>query len=149
MFYVLHNIAVDKSVGESITEDINTVSGKFIICVKVMSLHHCIYIYIGKCDASKIFRVHSADLCDIIVDANPHRIVNKLVAAGLLPQDIAEDVKSTTDVYDKADKIMGKLRRQITDDEHPIELLKKICDFLLEQTDKTLKEIGTKMMSQL
>ena len=44
---------------------------------------------------------------------------------------------------------MEKLQRQIDDDEHPIELLKKICNFLLEQTDKTLKEIGTKMMSQL
>ena len=83
------------------------------------------------------------------MDANPHRMVNKLVSADLLPQDIAEDVKSTTDVYDKADKVVGKLQRLIDDDEHPIELLKKICDFLLEQTDKTLKEIGTKMISQL
>ena len=112
-----------------------------------MSLHYCIYI--GKCDASKIFRIHSADLCDIIVDANPHRIVNRLVAADLLPTGAKEDVKSTTDVYDKADKIVEKLQSQINDDEHSIELLKKICDFLLEQTDKTLKDIGTKMMSQL
>ena len=83
------------------------------------------------------------------MDANPHRMVNKLVSADLLPQDIAEDVKSTTDAYDTADKVVGKLQRLIDDDEHPIELLKKICDFLLEQTDKTLKEIGTKMISQL
>ena len=41
------------------------------------------------------------------------------------------------------------MRRLIDVDEHPIELLKKICYFLLEQTDKTLKEIGAKMMSQL
>ena len=83
------------------------------------------------------------------MDANPHRIVNKLVSADLLPTCAKEDVKSTTDVYDKADNIVENLQRQIDDDEHPIELLKKICDFLLEQTDKTLKEIGTKMMSQL
>ena len=83
------------------------------------------------------------------MDANPHRIVNRLISAGLLPQDIAEDVKSTTDVYDKGDKIVWRLQTLIDDDEHPIDLLKKICDFLLEQTDKTLKEIGTKMMSQL
>ena len=82
------------------------------------------------------------------MDANPHRIVNKLVSADLLPTCAKEDVKSTTDVYDKADKIVEKLQRQINDDEHPIDLL-KICNFLLEQTDKTLKEIGTKMMSQL
>ena len=82
------------------------------------------------------------------MDANPHRIVNRLVSADLLPQDIAEDVKSTTDVYEKTDKIVERLQSQIEDDEHPIELL-NICDFLLEQTDKTLKDIGTKMMSQL
>ena len=110
------------------------------------------YIFItstGKCDPSEVFEVHSADLCDILVNANPHRMVNKLVAAKLLPSSIKEDVKTTTDEYDKADKIVERLQRQIDDDEHPIKLLKKICDFLLEQTDKTLKEIGTKMMSQL
>ena len=51
-------------------------------------------------------------------------------------------------LYDKADKIVGRLQRLIDDDEQPIELLKKICDFLSEQTDKTLKEIGTNMMTQ-
>ena len=66
-----------------------------------------------------------------------------------MSQDIAEDVKSTTDVYDKADKIVGKLQRLIDDDEHPVELLKKIIEFLLEQTDNNLKDIGNKMMSQL
>ena len=76
-------------------------------------------------------------------------MVNRLVSAELLPPDISEVVKTTTDVYDKADKIVVKLQRLIDDDEHPIELLRKICDFLLEQTDKTLKEMGTKMMSQL
>ena len=76
-------------------------------------------------------------------------MVNRLVSAELLPPDISEVVKNTTDVYDKADKIVVKLQRLIDDDEHPIELLRKICDFLLEQTDKTLKEMGTKMMSQL
>ena len=76
-------------------------------------------------------------------------MVNRLVSADLLPPDISEDVKSTALEYDKADKIVVKLQRLIDDDEHPIELLRKICDFLLEQTDKTLKDIGTKMMSQL
>ena len=66
-----------------------------------------------------------------------------------MPSNIKKDVKNTTDVYDKADKIVEMLQELIDDAEHPIELLKKICDFLLEQTDKTLKDIGTKMMSQL
>ena len=76
-------------------------------------------------------------------------MVNRLVSADLLPPDISEDVKSIAFEYDKADKIVVKLQRLIDDDEHPIELLRKICDFLLEQTDKTLKDIGTKMTSQL
>ena len=147
MLYSLPNIDVDKRIGELITEDINAICGKFIIGLKVISLHH--YINTVKCDASKIFRVHSADLCDIIVDSNPHRMVNRLVSADLLPQDIKEDVKNTTDVYDKADKIVEKLQRMIDDNEDLIELLKKTCDFLSKQNDKTLKEIGAKMMSQL
>ena len=76
-------------------------------------------------------------------------MVNRLVSAELLPPDISEVVKNTTDAYDKADKIVVKLQSLINNDEHPIELLKKICNFLLEETDKTLKEMGTKMMSQL
>ena len=100
-------------------------------------------------DPSEIFETHSADLCDILVDANPHRMVNKLVSAKLLPSYIKEDVKSTTDVYDKADIIVEKLQKLIDNDEHPIELLKKICDFFLEQNDQNLKDISTKIMSQL
>ena len=71
------------------------------------------------------------------------------MSADLLSTCAKEDIKNTTDLYDKADIIVEKLQRQIDDDEHPIELLKKICDFLLEQTDESLKDIGTKMMSQL
>ena len=37
----------------------------------------------------------------------------------------------------------------IDDNEDLIELLKKTCDFLSKQNDKTLKEIGAKMMCQL
>ena len=41
--FVLHNIGVNKSVSESITEDSHRVSGKFIITIigKSGSLHHC------------------------------------------------------------------------------------------------------------
>ena len=70
--------------------------GKLII-VKVMSLHHCIYIYIyiGKlCDASTNFQVYLADFCDITVDANPHHMVNKLVSADLFQTHGKENVKS-------------------------------------------------------
>ena len=83
------------------------------------------------------------------MDANPHRMVNRLVSADLLPQDMKEDVRNTTDVYDKADKIVEKLQTMIDDNENPPSLLKKTCDFLSKQNDKTLKEIGAKMLSQL
>ena len=107
MLYFLPNIDVDESVGESITEENNTVHGKFIIGLKVISLHHCINTM--KCDGSKIFQVHSADLCDIFVDGNPHRMVNRLVSADQLSQDVKVDIKNTTDVYNKTDKIVEKL----------------------------------------
>ena len=105
------------------------------------------FVFLSLSDPSQIFRVHADDLCDIIAGCNRHRIVNKLVSASLVTPATKEDVKSTHDVYDKADIIVEKLQRQV--DEHGVELLKKICDFLLEQTDKTLKDIGTRMMSQL
>ena len=93
----------------------------------------------------KIFQAHSTDLCDIIIDANPHCMVNRLViSADLLSQDIKVDVKNTTDVYNKADKIVEKLQRMIDDNEDPIELLKKTCDFLLKENDKTLRELVLK-----
>ena len=68
----------------------------------------------------------------IFVDANPHHMVNQLVSAKLLLSRIKKDVKSTTDKYDKADKIMEKIQTLIDNDKHPTELLRKICDFLLE-----------------
>ena len=128
MLCSLPNIDVDKSVGESITEDNNTIHGMFVIGLKMISLHHCINVV--KCDAPKIFQVHTADLCDITVDTNPHCMVNRFVSVDLLPQDIKEDAKNTTDVYNEADKIVEKLQRMIHDNEDPIELLKMTCDFL-------------------
>ena len=84
-----------------------------------------------------------------MVVANPLRMANHLVSADLLPSCIKKDVRSINDTYERADKVVDELQSQIDNDEHPIELLKKICNFLLEQTDKTLKDIGTEMMSQL
>ena len=46
---VLHNIGVNKSVSESITEDSHRVNGKFIITIigKSGSLHHCTHAQIN------------------------------------------------------------------------------------------------------
>ena len=110
-------------------------------------MDHCINTV--KFDASKIFQVHSSNLCDIIVDANPHNMVNRLVSGDLLSQDVKVDIKNTTDVCNKVNKIVEKVQKMVDNNEDPIELLKKDSDFLLKQNDKTLKEIGSKMMSQL
>ena len=47
--YVLHNIGVNKSVSESITEDSHRVNGKFIITIigKCGSLHLCTHTQIN------------------------------------------------------------------------------------------------------
>ena len=50
------------------------------------------------------------------------------------------------DNYDKADKIVNELQRQVK--EKGIDFLKAICDFLLNQ-NHTLKDIGIRMKSQL
>ena len=50
------------------------------------------------------------------------------------------------DNYDKADKVVNDLQRQIK--EKGINFLRAICDFLLKQNDM-LKDIGMKMKLQL
>ena len=50
------------------------------------------------------------------------------------------------DDYDKADKVVTELQRQV--EEKGIEFLKALCDFLLKQYQE-LKNIGTRMKSQL
>ena len=58
-----------------------------------------------------------------------------------------EEVKSMSgDDYDKADKVVTELQRQV--EEKGIKYLKAICDFLLKQ-NHGLKDIGTRMKSQL
>ena len=51
--------------------------------------------------------------------------------------------------YDKADKIVGEMDRQLNANSDPVEFLNKICELLQQQTDSTLKDIGIKMMSRL
>ena len=51
--------------------------------------------------------------------------------------------------YGKADKIVGELQRQLDANSSPVEFLTKICEFLQQQTDSILKDIGEKIMSQL
>ena len=52
----------------------------------------------------------------------------------------------SSDNYDKADKVVNELQRQVK--ERGIDFLKAVCDFLLNQ-NHTLKDIGIRIKRQL
>lgn len=54
----------------------------------------------------------------------------------------------TGTAYEKANKIVGEIQRQLENNDNPVQFLTNVCDFLLKQ-DNTLKAIGTKMKSEL
>ena len=96
-----------------------------------------------------MFRKQSAKLCKAI-EANPLRIANELNADGLIAPNIRKDIKSMSGTaYDKADAIVGELQRQLEADSNQVQFLVKICNFLLAQADKPLKDIGNEMMKQI
>ena len=101
--------------------------------------------FIDTIDPSEIFLDYFADICEAI-QVKPMFIVNRLVTARLISFNFKEDVKSMSDDYDKADKVVTELRRQV--EEKGIEFLKALCDFLLKQNQE-LKDIGIRMKSQL
>lgn len=92
-----------------------------------------------------MFKDHSAELCDAI-ESNLFRFVNKLVDAKLMSSDVKKNMSG--DAYEKADHLVNvQLQKQV--DEKGIDFLRKICAVLLKHTDRTWKDIGQKMMSQL
>ena len=101
---------------------------------------------VGTCEPSEIFLDYYADICDAI-EVNLLRIIIRLLTARLISSDFKEDVQRMSgDAYDKADKIVDELQRQVK--EKGIDFLKAICDFLLNQ-NHTLRDIGTRMKCQL
>ena len=73
---------------------------------------------------SEIFRVHSASLCNAI-EADPLRIVNSLIAEKLLSSHVRYDITSMNGTaYDKANKIVGELQRQIIANDNPVQFFK-------------------------
>ena len=101
---------------------------------------------VGMFDPSEIFLDYFADICDAI-EVKPLPIVNRLLTARLISSNFKEDVQSMSgDAYDKADKIVNELQRQVK--EKGIEFLQAICDFLLKQ-NHMLKDIGIRMNHQL
>ena len=106
------------------------------------------YLYCKR-NASEIFQSQFAYLCDA-VEANPLRIVNKLISAGLIAPYIRNDVTTMTGTaYDRANRIVAEIQRLLDADDYPDKFLGKICDFLRKRTDKTLKIIGGKMKKEL
>ena len=100
-------------------------------------------------DPSGIFQVHSASLCNAI-EADHLRIVNSLIAKRLLPSHIRNDITSMNGTaYDKASKIVEKLQAKLNIDQNSDQILRQICDVLGEQEDKTLSNIGGKMLKLL
>ena len=98
---------------------------------------------------SEIFKGHSDILCEAI-GANHLCIVNSFIAGNLLPSYVRNDVKSMNGTfYDKAKKIVGELQTRLDIDGNPAQFLRQICDVLIKQKDKTLSNIGTKMMNLL
>ena len=94
---------------------------------------------------SNVFKDHSAELCDAI-ESNLFRFLNKLVDANLMSPDVKKNLNG--DAYEKADHLVNvQLQKQV--DEKGIDFLRKICTVLLKHTDRTWKDIGQKMMSQL
>ena len=111
--------------------------------------HYLFLFFLVNGDPSEIFRVHSASLCNAI-EADPLRIVNSLIAEKLLSSHVRNDVTSMNGTaYDKATKIVGELQRQIIANDNPVQFLRQICDVLIKQEDKTLSNIGDKMMNLL
>ena len=55
----------------------------------------------------------------------------------------------TGTAYEKANKIVAEIQRQLDNDDNPVQFLTNFCDFLIKQENKTLKAIGTEMKSEL
>ena len=96
-----------------------------------------------------MFQKQFAKLCKAI-EANPLRIANELNADGLIAPNIRKDIKSMSGTaYDKADAIVEELQRQLEANSNQVQFLVKICNFLITQADKPLRDIGNEMMKQI
>ena len=74
---------------------------------------HCIGIY----EPSEVFLDYFADICDAI-EVKPFLIVNHLLTPRLISSNFKDDVQSMSgDNYDKADKVVNELQRQVQETE--------------------------------
>ena len=97
-------------------------------------------------DPLKLFRDQFANLCNAI-EASPLRIANELLANELISPNIQRNVASMTGTsYDKASIIVGEMWRKLGAAKSQDSFLRRICEFLLLQADKTLRDIGDSMI---
>ena len=104
--------------------------------------------FLVKCDPSDIFRTQSAKLCDAF-ESDPVRIARCLDAKKLIAPHVLKDVSSArsgTD-YEKANKIVSEIQRQLDAYDDPDEFFMKICNFLKDDKDDTISAIGIAMIN--
>lgn len=111
---------------------------------------NCIYTSvpcIACADPSDVFRSNIDTLSDAIGTSNNcNRIANKFFAKGLLPLSLVEDITTTTSysAYDKGNRVVLQLYKQLRASTKPRDTLYTICE-VLEQQDDQLKDIGHSM----
>ena len=105
--------------------------------------------FLVKRDPSDIFRTHSAKLCDAF-ESDPIRIATCLNAKKLIAPHVLKDVSSMrsgqTD-YEKANKIVSEIQRQLDAYDDPDQFFTNICDFLKDDKDETIRVIGIAMIN--
>lgn len=108
------------------------------------------YCNVGKKDPSDIFRNQSAKLCDAI-EVDYLRIAKGLEAKNLIAPNCLKDVQNAIggNAYERATKLVAEMQRLLDADNDRKTFLTKICEFLQEQADLTLKKIGKEMKEQL
>ena len=117
-----------------------------------MFCYACEFI-LGKINPSKIFRSHSADLCDAIEAIDHSRLAFRLFSQFLINDEFRNKITELdTTPYKKAEMIVNELQRQLESAENnsdPVECLDKICEVLVKMKDDTMIHIADDIRRQL
>ena len=102
-----------------------------------------------KLQPAEIFRSQMADLIEAI-ESSVDRVTDRLFSERLINKDV---LKSTAVVgvsnYQNARKLVHVLYSQLQDQSYPEQCFIKICDVMLKQDDRRLKDIASKMKLRL
>ena len=123
-----------------------------IIRLYNMFCYACEFI-LGNINPSKIFRSHSADLCDAIEAIDHSRLANRLFSQFLIDDEFRIKITElNTTPYKKAEIIVNELQRQLESPENnsdPVECLEKICEVLVKMKADMVIRIADDIKSQL